>query len=142
MLVLWIGGDKRTGTLVFILGNIGGYVGIHKSLGDLKDDEIINLSSSWWAILAPSLIGGILAVILYFLFLSGFLSSIVSETLLPKFVTDSTANTTHVIEDIELIMHQHGDSIQSYAKLLIWSFIAGFNQKYAVDIINSVRTKT
>jgi hypothetical protein len=36
---------------------------------------------------------------------------------------------------------QHGKEMTDYAKLLFWSFVAGFNQKYVVDIINSVKGK-
>ncbi|NOT85345.1 MAG: hypothetical protein HOP02_11335, partial [Methylococcaceae bacterium] len=51
--------------LVFIAGNIGGYVGIHKNLANLSDLEIIQLSASWLGLMVPSFIGGILACVLY-----------------------------------------------------------------------------
>ena len=121
--VLAIGGDSRTGVLIFLLGNIGGYVGVHKSLADLKDDEVIQLSASWWAILAPSLVGGILAEILYILFLS----NLVAGDIFPKFKPDNTAQ-----EGLGSLMAQHAVDMPAYAKLFFWAFLAGFNQKYEI----------
>lgn len=42
---------------------------------------------------------------------------------------------------LESLVAQHAEGMSAYAKLFFWSFVAGFNQKYVVDIINSVKTK-
>jgi hypothetical protein len=130
---LWGGTTANTGVLVFLIGNVGGYVGMHRTLGDLKDDELIEMAKSWWSIVAPSVVGGILALVLYMLFLSGNLAG----GLFPAFQPDKGSAQDTVLS----IVTQHADGMSAYAKLFFWSFVGGFNQKYVVDIINSVRAK-
>jgi hypothetical protein len=129
------GGNARVPALVFLFGNVGAYVSIHRSLGILTDDEISGLADSWLGLIVPSFVGGILAFIIYLLFLS----NIISGELFPFFEPDSGAATK---ESFDMIWSQHAKGVPDYAKLLFWSFVAGFNQKYAVDIIESIKTKT
>jgi len=56
--VLFVGGTVRVGLLVFLIGNIRGYVSVHRGLNDLKDEEVIGLASSWWSIVVPPFVGG------------------------------------------------------------------------------------
>jgi hypothetical protein len=131
--VLFLGEDARVGTLVFLIGNIGGYVSVHRGLGELNDAEVIGLSRSWWSIIVPSFVGGVLALVMYLLFLS----NIISGDIFPLFKPDTDSPN-----GVESILTQHANGMNSYAKLFVWSFISGFNQKYVVDIINSVKTKS
>jgi hypothetical protein len=123
--------------LVFIAGNIGGYVGIHRMLNSLSDTEIIQLSFSWLGLVVPSFVGGILACVLYLLFISG----IISGNLFPKIIADTFETGTVRPNSFVVIFHQHADGAPEYAKLLFWSFVAGFNQKYVVDIIESIKSR-
>ena len=118
--------------MVFLIGNIGGYVSVHRGLSELKDEEVVGLSSSWWSIVVPPFVGGVLALAMYLLFLS----NIVGGDLFPKFEPDANSP-----KGLESILTQHADGMASYGKLFFWSFVAGFNQKYVVDIINSVKAK-
>ncbi len=126
-------GDFRTSILILLSGNIGGYVAVHRSLGQLTDNEVVQLSNSWFGIIVPSFVGGILAFVLYLLFLS----ELVAGEMFPKFEPNPEA-----AKGFESLFEQHGESMVDYAKVFFWSFIAGFNQKYVVDVINSVRSKT
>lgn len=133
------GERARVPVLVFLLGNAGGYVSVHKSLAELKDFELEGLSRSWLGLVVPSFIGGVLALVLYLLFLSG----IVAGELFPQFDQDSDDSLLRNqvnAESVEILMWQHG-TVGAYAKLLFWSFFAGYNQKYAADIIDSVKTR-
>jgi hypothetical protein len=123
--------------LVFIAGNIGGYVGIHRNLSGLSDIEVAQLSSSWLGLIVPSFVGGILACVLYFLFISG----IISGELFPKIIEDAVKAGTDKPESFAVIFYQHADGATEYAKLLFWTFVAGFNQKYVVDIIDSIKSR-
>lgn len=118
--------------LVFLIGNIGGYVSVHRGLSELTDGEVIGLSSSWWSIIVPSFIGGVLALALYVLFLS----NILSGDLFPKWESKAGGS-----QGPEAFLTVYAVDMASYAKLYFWSFVAGFNQKYVVDIINSVKGK-
>jgi hypothetical protein len=123
--------------LVFIAGNIGGYVGIHKNLSSLSDAEVAQLSSSWLGLIVPSFVGGILACVLYFLFISG----IITGELFPKIIEDTVQDGIKKPESFAVIFYQHADGPTEYAKLLFWTFVAGFNQKYIVDIIESIKSR-
>lgn len=131
--ITFFAGDMRVSLLLFFIGNIGGYVTIHKSLANLKDGELIELSASWLGIVVPSFVGGILALVLYLLFLS----NILSGEIFPQFAADD-----NVPKGVESIFAQHATGMSEYAKLFFWSFVAGFNQKYVVDVIDSVRSRT
>ena len=71
-----------------------------------------------------------------------FLSKIVAGDLFPLFVPDTGVTPK---QSIETLGDVHLDSAADYGKLFFWSFVvfwsflAGFNQKYAVDIIESVK---
>ena len=104
-----IGDDVRVPALLFIFGNIGSYVAFHRDLRSLQDEKIIEFSSSWLGLVVPSLVGGILAIILYILFLSG----IIRGDLFPEFVPDFK-----VREGFDAVFDQHGkDGMKDYAKL-------------------------
>ena len=125
-------GDGRVGVLVFLIGNIGGYVGVHRGLRDLQDAEIVELAASWWAIIVPSFVGGVLALVLYLLFLS----DIFGGGLFPQFKPNEGARS-----GIYSLVDQKANGLTEHAKLFFWSFVAGFNQKYVVGIIESVKAK-
>ena len=126
------GGIGRLGVLVFLIGNIGGYVSVHRGLNTLNDTEVVELSSSWWAIIVPPFVGGVLALALYLVFLS----NILAGDLFPRFVPLSDQPVS-----LDMMFNHRGVEFSDYAKLLFWSFVAGFNQKYVVDIIESVKTR-
>ncbi|RBP53528.1 hypothetical protein [Arenicella xantha] len=130
--IFYFGNEIRVLALLFIFGNLGSYLSIHKSLGDLDDDEVIELSNSWLALITPAIVGGILSIMLYILFLSG----LVGGELFPTFKEDP-----QVRSGLDALLDQHATGMAEYAKLLFWGFLAGFNQKYAIDIISSVRHK-
>ncbi len=123
--------------LVFIAGNIGGYIGIHRNLSTLSDTEVSQLSSSWLGLVVPSFVGGILACVLYLLFISG----IISGGLFPVIAEDAIPAGIKKSQNISTIFHHHADGAPEYAKLLFWAFVAGFNQKYVVDIIESIKSR-
>ncbi len=123
--------------LVFIAGNIGGYVGMHRNLSSLSDVELTQLSCSWLGLVVPSFVGGILSCVLYLLFISG----IISGELFPKIIEDAAQMGGKKPENFVAIFNQHADGASEYAKLLFWTFVAGFNQKYVVDIIETVKSR-
>ena len=126
------GDTGRVGVLVFVIGNIGGYVSVHRGLANLNDGETVELAASWWAIIAPPFVGGVLALALYLLILS----NILGGSLFPRFEPLPGARS-----GIFSLVDQHADGLTEYAKLFFWSFVAGFNQRYVVDIIESVKAK-
>jgi len=116
-----------------LVGAIGGFVGLQSRLKQLPDEDIELLASSHlYSFLAP-LVGGILALLLYVLFLSGLLAG----DLFPAFVPDSGTAP----RDFTAIFDTRGKDYQAYAKLIFWSFLAGFSERFVIDIISQFEQK-
>ena len=98
---------------VFLFGNVGAYVGIHRSLGTLKDEEVGGLADSWLGLVVPSFVSGILAFILY---VHPFLSKIISGELFPVFVPDTGVKAA---ESCDMLRGVHDSGVsrttQSYS---------------------------
>jgi uncharacterized membrane protein YeaQ/YmgE (transglycosylase-associated protein family) len=126
--------SAATPCLSIIVGSIGGFVGLQRRLKELSEEDLKLIAHSWiYTILAP-LVGGILALLLYILFLSGLLAG----QLFPKFEPDSN---TAAKETFEIIFATHA-GYTDYAKLIFWSFVAGFSERFVVDIISQFTNKT
>jgi hypothetical protein len=108
-------------------GAVGGFVGIQRRLKELTAGDLELLADSWLHICLSPFVGGILALLMYLLFLADLLAG----GLFPKFVTDDT--TVHTFESI---FYQHGVTFQDYAKLLFWSFVAGYSEHFVTDVIS------
>jgi hypothetical protein len=125
---------SSTVLLVFIVGQAGGYVGLQRRIKKLNTEDLELLSTSWiYTILSP-LVGGILAVVLYMIFAS----ELITGQLFPAFEPDSG---TAEIHNIKLLFAYHCVSYIDYAKLMVWSFIAGFTEKLVVNVIGTFTTK-
>jgi hypothetical protein len=117
----------------FAVGVIGGFVGLQRRLKKMTDDDLTLLANSVVYVCLAPLVGGILAVLVYVLFISGLLAG----DLFPKFVPDDGADK---INGLSAIFAIHGDAV-AYAKMLFWCFIAGFSERFATDIISRFETQ-
>lgn len=122
-----------TPLMTLMIGAIGGFVGLQRRLKKLGDEDLVLLADSWVYIALSPLVGGILAVLMYVLFISGLLAG----TLFPKFVPDAAADSVEGLGALFLI---HGTAAD-YAKLIFWCFLAGFSEKFAIDIISQFEAK-
>lgn len=131
-LLLWVAWRSReTFTLpaVMLAGVVGGFVSLQRRIKTLSNDDLqLMAESSLYTWLAP-ITGGLLASVLHLLFLSGLLAG----TLFPEFkASGSLSNDTHGLVEL---LHMHCEKPEDYGKLLFWSFVAGFSEKFVVDII-------
>lgn len=121
--------------LIFVVGLagvIGGFVGLQRRVKTFEHDDLHLLASSWlYTALAP-VVGGVLAMFLYILFLSGLLAG----DLFPSF----EENADVLGHGFETIFEQHGRGFADYSKLIIWAFIGGFSEKFVVDVIGRFET--
>lgn len=115
--------------VVIMSGLIGGFVGLQRRLKELTVTDLELIAASWIYTCLSPLVGGMLALLLYILFLSGLLSG----DLFPHFVADENSEK---ITSFTSIFNQHGSSYEEYAKLIFWCFIAGFSERFVTDVIS------
>jgi hypothetical protein len=120
----------------------------------MSEDDLTLLANSWVYVCLSPLVGGILAVVVYILFISELLAG----DLFPHFVSDSslqtggvtdaangltamttnstqTATAANQTKGLSVIFEIHGNAAD-YGKMMFWSFLAGFSERFATDIIN------
>lgn len=118
-----------------LCGIIGGFVSIQQRLNKVTDEELALLNASWFQILLVPIFGGVFALVLYLVFLSG----IVSGDLFPVF---SFPNRNDIEEGEDYILLIFRETYPStgpdLAKLLFWSFVAGFSERFVPQLISSV----
>ena len=132
VILSWTGKASVSPTvpLIFLAGQIGGYVGLQSRIKTLPEEDLSLVATSWvYTILTP-LVGGILAVLLYLIFLSG----LISGTMFPVFKQDALQPDP---ESFLVVFAQHADGYANYAKLLVWSFIAGYSERFVIDMIST-----
>ena len=120
--------------LVFECGIIGGFVSIQQRLKSIEDEELQLLSESWATILVIPVYGGIFALVLYVLFLAG----LVQGHLFPAFhIPDFSVppTTENVVAFLTQTYPSQGGDV---AKLIFWSFVSGFSERFVPQIINKV----
>ncbi|WP_158968431.1 hypothetical protein [Paraglaciecola sp. L3A3] len=112
-------------------GIIGGFVGLQRRLKSMSTDDLMLLAHSWVYVWISPVVGGVLAVVLYVLFIS----TLVSGDLFPMFVPDEVAPGLVESKGFSIIFDVHGEAVD-YAKMMFWSFIAGFSERFVTDIIS------
>ncbi len=120
--------------LVFECGIIGGFVSIQQRLKQIGSEELELLSESWATILVIPIYGGIFSLVLYTLFLSG----IIDGHLFPDFsIAKFSASPT--TEDVVVFLTKtYPSQGADIAKLIFWSFVAGFSERFVPQIIHKV----
>ena len=120
----------------FGCGLLGGFVSIQQRLKKFGDEELELLSQSWFQILLIPIYGGIFAGVLYI----GFLSNIVEGALFPKFASPSFSQPIPSAEDVRAFLSRtYPATGADLAKLLFWSFIAGFSERLVPQIIEGTQ---
>lgn len=143
----WSGHQLSTGAtnwMVILCGAIGGFISLQRRLKTLQSEDLLLLARSWVYVLLSPLVGGILALLLYFLFISGLLEG----DLFPDFSTsqpidpetglaiqsaaDSTSRT-----GLTVLFEVQGVGYKDYAKLVFWCFLAGYSESFVTNIISN-----
>lgn len=129
---MWRGTDVAfTPCMPVLIGAIGGLVGLQRRVRRLSRDDLELLASSPLYMYLPPFVGGLLALLLFILFLSG----LVEGKLFPHFVmiqppTPKFADTFFRVFDLT------AETAPDYAKLVFWSFVAGFSEKFVINVIS------
>lgn len=115
--------------VVIASGLIGGFVGLQRRLKELTLSDLRLIAHSWVYTCLSPLVGGVLALLLYVLFLSGLLSG----DLFPHFIADANGSK---VDGFSSVFQQHGNGYKEYAKLIFWSFLAGYSERFVIDVIS------
>jgi hypothetical protein len=122
----------------FACGLLGGFVSIQQRLKKFGDEELYLLSKSWFQILLIPVYGGIFALVLYL----GFLSKVIEGSLFPHFASPPFSEPIPTTEDIKNFFSQtYPATGADLAKLLFWSFVAGFSERFVPQIIGKSEAK-
>jgi hypothetical protein len=122
--------------LVMFVGAMGGLLSMQQRYQSVsrEGDPINNISElmqNWSRLFLPAISGAIFAVLLYMLVIGGLLEG----ELFPEFVPEHP-NQPLGTGLSDLIKHGRPGSRRDYAKLIIWSFIAGFAERYIPDTLS------
>lgn len=120
----------------FGAGLLGGFVSIQQRLKKFGEEELDLLSKSWFQILLIPVYGGIFALVLYV----GFLSGIVEGSLFPRFATQEFG-TPPTTDDIRRFFSSYPSSGPDLAKLLFWTFVAGFSERFVPQILEKTQKR-
>ena len=139
-LTLW-GKEQRfmVSWACFGCGLLGGFVSIQQRLKHLTDDELGLLCSSWFQIVLVPVYGGIFSLVLY----AAFLSEIVQGSIFPNFASPPFSEPLPTTEDVKNFFTQtYPATTADFAKVLFWSFVAGFSERLVPQILNSSEKKS
>lgn len=114
-----------------LIGAIGGLVGLQRRLKQLSNEDLELLASSRLYMYLPPFVGGLLALLLFILFLSG----LVEGKLFPHFVPVSPPSPEFK-DKFFILFDMTGEAGADYAKLVFWSFVAGFSEKFVINVIS------
>ena len=122
--------------LVLFAGYAGGVVSLQQRLQSAKDGPLLNRAfeptSSRLSLYVVPLQGAVFAILLYLLFIAGLVKGSVFPVIQTNLPGDGCPNNNVVVELLNCTAP--GDAVE-LAKLLAWSFIAGFLERLVPDTI-------
>jgi hypothetical protein len=126
--------------VVAFAGMAGAFVSMQQRIQTAPNqgDPLYNLSMlthGWFGIFLSPLSGAIFALILYMFFAGGLLKG----TIFPYIYTDFSS--TSIIPLANFLQTTGPQGGNNYALLIIWSFIAGFAERFVPDKLNKLITK-
>lgn len=123
--------------LVFLAGLIGGFVSVQQRLPTIGIKELRELSSSWLSILLIPINGGIFAIVLMLMFLS----NIIQGSMFPQYDHAAIDHSNLVPSFTNWMNSTFPKEGTDIAKLLFWSFVAGFSERFVPQIIRKTADK-
>ncbi|HEX9930112.1 MAG TPA: hypothetical protein VGB02_16380 [Pyrinomonadaceae bacterium] len=129
--------------VVIFAGMTGAFVSMQQRIQSApsQGDPLYNLSMlthGWFSILLSPLSGAIFALILYMLFVSGLVSGHLFPIPRTFTVEDINSAKNPSISLFDFLSASGAINGVGYGKLLIWSFIAGFAERFVPDKLNKL----
>ncbi len=127
---------QATLPIVLLFGALGSFISQQRRLKEFSDEdfELFNFSTIYkW--LSP--VGGaVLAGILYLMFIGDLLAG----DIFPSFLAPQTDQGKPRVSGIKVIFEIGSPIPGDYAKLLFWSFVAGYSERFVTDILGRFET--
>lgn len=118
---------------IFIVGLLGGFVSIQQRLPKIELSELKILSESWVTILLIPINGGIFALVLMMIFMSGFLEG----TMFPKYIHPKIDHGELLKSFSSWASSTFPETGRDITKMLFWAFVAGFSERFVPQIIQN-----
>jgi hypothetical protein len=119
--------------LVALMGSLGGFLSLQRRIEKVPTDRdplltMLELQNGRFTVALAPLLGAIFAIVLFLMFLGGLLQGSVFP------------------DEFSFGQWKIGDAIvpaalSNFGKLLLWSFIAGFAEKFVPDTLDSIASK-
>jgi hypothetical protein len=139
MLKNWNFGFLDVWGVVFLAGGAGGLLSLQRRLQSLPSSgeslsDLVELSGRLTVKLTP-IIGGTFAIVLFLVFSSGLLTG----ALFPASISKPTVSDS---DFIHVVMNMQPGDTAGWGKLLVWSFIAGFAERFVPDTLDRLITRS
>lgn len=141
-IVLWFGSElsklQRPGTMLMVLfvGAMGGLASMLQRYQNLPTDGdlVDNLNElSQAGTYLPALSGAVFAMVFYVMIASGLVQGDLFPSLLAHKAADSGNKVAAMSSLFDLIENARAVRASDYAKLIVWSFISGFAERFVPD---------
>lgn len=126
--ILIFSGSQVTLPLVLLFGALGSFIAQQRRLKEFSDEDLQLLMDSKIYMWLSPVTGAILAGILYLIFIGDMLGG----DLFPWFDVDRDTTRQN---GIKVIFEIGSKEPSIYGKLLFWSFVAGYSERFVTDII-------
>ena len=134
-MTLFFGRKFMVSAACFACGLIGGFVSIQQRIKNVGEEELELLSRSWFQVVLIPVFGGIFALVLYL----AFLSRIIEGPLFPSFALPTFSVPPSIGDMKNLFAATYPATPVDFCKLLFWSFVAGFSERFVPQIISNAQ---
>jgi hypothetical protein len=132
--------DLPTFFLVLFAGAMGGFISMQRRLQSTSRegdplDNLTNMANGWFSLFLAPISGGFFALVLYMIFIA----HLIEGTIFPHIVSPCAAEKGLPFKDFaECTGAASGGD---FAKLMVWSFIAGFAERFVPDTLDRLTAK-
>ncbi len=138
-------GEAGSFPFAFLLGALGGSISLFRRLPHEGQESLLQISHDWISTLVPLLYGSIMASVAYLLFMSGILTGeqgrgLFTSNLFPNFTRPEIP--TGKLLTVPMILQIRPGTVADVGKLLVWSFLAGYSERFVTGILSTLEQKS